>query len=131
MPITRRRGLVLLLPGLLALGGAALAQGALAGHWRGVMMTPWGQPMGTETIFFPNGTYTTHSWMGDLQTRHWGHYEVVQNWIHFRLEGAEPREHCGPQRCTPLAWPRSETWTVTRFDGEVLETPNGRMQRVR
>lgn len=111
--------------------GVALAQDSLVGTWRGVMMTPWGQPMGTETIFFPDGTYSTASRMENLQTRHWGRYEIVQNWVHFYIQGAVPREFCGTQRCTPLAWPNSETWALTRFDGNVLETSNGRMERVR
>lgn len=129
MPVALR--MVAFALALALLAGVAWAQEGLAGTWRGVMMTPWGQPMGTETIFFPNGTYSTASWMGNLRTRHWGRYEVVKNWVHFYLQGAEPREFCGPQRCTPLAWPYSETWVLTRFDGNVLETSNGRMERVR
>lgn len=102
----------------------------LTGTWRGMMATPWGQVMGTEVIFFPNGTYTSVAVMGTLMTRHWGRYQVVQNWIHFDLQGAEPREYCGPQRCIPLAWPQSETWVITAFDGRTLQTANGRLERV-
>ena len=95
------------------------------------MITPIGTGMQTEAIFMPNGDYTITSRMGTLFTRHWGRYEVVQNWIHFRLHGAEPREHCAHLGCTRLAWPQSETWQVTHFDGRVLETVNGRLVRVR
>lgn len=116
---------------LLCQASVAAAFENLPGVWRGVMVTPWGQGMAVEVIFFPNGTYSSAADMGGLMGRHWGRYEVLQNWIHFRLEGAEPRERCGPTRCTRLHWPATETWVVTRYDGTVIETANGRLMRVR
>ena len=79
----------------------------------------------------PEGQYRLASRMGTLATRLWGRFEVAQNWIHFRLCGAEPREYCAHLGCTQLAWPQSETWQVTRYDGRVLETANGRLVRAR
>ncbi len=110
---------------------AQLRDGGLIGRWQGVMITPIGTGMQTEAIFMPNGDYTISSRMGTLFTRHWGRYEIVQDWIHFRLHGAEPREYCAHLGCTRLTWPQTETWHVTRFDGRVLETMNGRLVRVR
>jgi hypothetical protein len=113
----------------LATVGTALAQD-LTGLWRGVMATPWGQSMATEVIFFRNGTYTAAAQMGTLQTRHWGNYRFGGNWIHFDLHGWQPRQHCAHLGCVTLAWPNSETWHLTYFDGRLLRTPNGVLQRV-
>ena len=122
----------LLLVVLLLATPAAAQQNAqgITGTWRGAMAMPWGQMMAVEVIFLPNGTYTSAAAAGNLMTRHWGRYEVVQNWIHFYIQGAAPREFCGPQRCTPLAWPNSETWVLTAYDGRVMQTSNGRLERV-
>ena len=124
-------GALLLVPLVPGTARGQLRDGGLIGQWQGVMITPFGTGMQTEAIFMPNGDYSIASRMGTLATRHWGRYEIVENWIHFRLHGAEPREYCAHLGCTRLAWPRSETWHVTRFDGRVLETVNGRLVRVR
>ncbi len=128
MTILRRMRWALLLAVLWIVPAAA--QQGITGVWRGTAMAPWGQPMAMEVIFMPNGTYTAAAQSGTLMTRHWGRFEVVQNWIHFYIQGAAPREYCGPQRCIPLAWPNSETWVVTGYDGRVLTTSNARMERV-
>ncbi|MEJ1160445.1 hypothetical protein [Prosthecomicrobium sp. N25] len=101
----------------------------LTGIWRGIMMTPWGQAMNIEVIFMPNAHYTSAASMNELMTRHWGHYSVGQNWIHFDLQGWNPTEYCVPAGCTRLAWPQSETWSIVYFDGQILRTPNGELHR--
>lgn len=108
--------------------GAAVAQ-QISGVWQGYMAAPWGQHMSTQVIFFPNGTYAAAASMGTLSTRHWGQYRFGGNWIHFDLQGWEPREYCTHLGCTQLAWPNSETWQLTYFDGRVLRTPNGELRR--
>lgn len=120
------------LAGLLLLAaGHAAAQDGLVGTWRGHAVNAFGQQMPTEVIFMPNGTYTAAAQTGNAMTRHWGRYEVAGNQIRLFLQGAEPRQFCGPVGCSRIAWPDTETWTVTRFDGRTLETPAGRLQRVR
>ena len=97
----------------------------VTGVWRGVEASPAG-PMGVEVIFFPNGTYSRAHKLGMLMTRDSGRFEVVQNWIHFTLQNWAPTEYQGQ----PLAWPTSDTWLVTNYDGRVLETANLRVERV-
>ena len=108
--------------------GDAIAQ-QLSGVWQGYMAAPWGQRMATQVIFFPNGTYTAAANTGALATRHWGSYRFGGNWIHFDLQGWEPRQYCAHLGCVTLAWPNSETWHLTYFNGRVLRTPNGELYR--
>ncbi len=109
----------------------ASAAQQLFGVWQGFMATPWGQQMAMEVVFFPNGNYTNAAHMGNLATRHWGDYQFGENWIHFNLHGWAPREYCAGTHCVRLAWPNSETWQLTYFDGRVLRTRNGELRRVR
>jgi hypothetical protein len=101
--------------------GSASAQNLtqLTGVWRGAELTPLGLSS-IEVIFFPNGTYSRSHVLGVLMTRDAGRYEVVSNWVHFYLQEWAPTEYLG----RPLTWPTSDTWIVTRFDGQVLETSN-------
>jgi hypothetical protein len=106
--------------------GPALAQDErLIGVWRGTETSLLGA-MATEAIFFPNGTYSRAHVLGSLMTRDTGTYQIVQNWIHFNLENWGPTEYMGQ----PLTWPTSDTWVVTYFDGNVLETENIHLERV-
>ena len=128
MTLPSRR--VALAAALLCCAGRAWAQDGFVGTWRGHAVNAFGQQMPTEVIFMPNGTYTAAAQTGSAMTRHWGRYEVAGNQIRLFLHGAEPRQFCGPVGCTRIAWPETETWTVTRFDGRTLETPTGRLQRM-
>ena len=113
---------------IMSSAGAGVAQ-QLSGVWQGYMAAPWGQRMATQVIFFPNGTYTVAANIGALATRHWGSYRFGGNWIHFDLQGWAPRQYCAHLGCVTLAWPNSETWNLTYFNGRVLRTPNGELHR--
>ena len=124
----RRLGVVTLMLGGLFFSsvdvGPAGAAG-LSGHWRGVEGSLLGT-MATDVIFFPDGTYSRSHRLGNLMTRDTGTYQLVQNWIHFRLQNWGPTEYMGK----PLSWPTSDTWVVTNFNGRVLETANMHLERV-
>jgi hypothetical protein len=97
-----------------------LAPQTLSGVWRGQEQSPIG-PMAVEVIFFPNGTYSRAHVAGSLMTRDVGTYEIVQNWIHFRLTNYEPKYYMN----RPMTRPMSDTWVVNRFDGRILQATVG------
>jgi hypothetical protein len=109
----------------------ALSPQNIAGVWRGQEMSSIGT-WSVEVIFFPNGTYTRVAVAGSLMTRDVGTYQIVQNWIHFRLSDYEPKVYMN----RPMSRPMSDTWVVNRFDGRFLQATVGggsviRVQRVR
>lgn len=99
---------------------APLSPQALAGVWRGQEQSPIGT-WAVEVIFFPNGTYSRAAVAGSLMTRDVGTYAIVQNWIHFQLRDYEPKFYMN----RPMSRPMSDTWVVSRFDGQVLQATVG------
>jgi hypothetical protein len=110
---------------------APLSAQNLVGVWRGQEVSAIGT-WAVEVIFFPNGTYTRAAVVGSLMTRDVGTYQIVQNWVHFRLSDYEPKVYMN----RPMSRPMSDTWVVTRFDGRFLQATVGgssvvRVQRIR
>ncbi|MCU4653383.1 hypothetical protein N8I71_11100 [Roseibacterium sp. SDUM158016] len=96
-----------------AVGQQMLDAGRLAGRWQGYETVMGGATIGSEVIFFPNGTYQRLSVLGDLMAMQWGNWEVAQNWLHFYPTDYEPKTYLG----RAMAPPPSETWIVDYFDG--------------
>ncbi len=101
-------------------GAQTLHPGTLNGTWSGQERGPLGT-MALGVIFLADGTYRRQHRLGDLLTFDTGTYQVVQHWIHFRLEDYGPRMYRG----RPLTRPRSDTWAVSRFDGRLLRATVG------
>jgi hypothetical protein len=101
----------------------------LVGVWRGQMPGPLG-PMQMELILMPNRTYTAAAYSAGVMTRHWGTWRSFPGILRLDIEGAQPREWCGPRGCTPLHWPVGETWQYDMPDRNTIRTANGVMRRV-
>ncbi len=105
---------------------AGLSRELLVGTWRGEEQGALGV-MSLEVIFFPNGTYRRSHRLNDLMTFDTGSYTIVQNWIHFKLEGYGPRIYKGQ----PMQWPESDTWVVNQLDSRTLVASVGGINNVR
>ena len=114
----------LLLAAVVAPTNARAQEQGVIGTWRGTEISVLG-PMAVEAIFFPDGTYSRTHVLGSLMTHDTGTYEIVQNWIHFRLQDWGPTEYMGKN----LTWPTSDTWVVTVLQDNVLETQNIHLER--
>lgn len=109
----------------LGLAGGASAQQALdpaqiVGVWQGHEVAG-GYSIGTEAIFFPNGTYRKTSVIGALMAYQSGNWAVAQNWLHLYPLDYGPRTYQGKA----MHPPPSETWIVGYFDGTNLHATIG------
>lgn len=112
-------------------GGGPGAASRLVGVWQGQTRDILGYPAQAEVVFEPNGEFTQlfRSSSG-MMIRVWGTYRVEGNTVHFRIEGGEPKQQCGPMGCSPIRYPSAESVPFEFVDRNTVRTPNGVLRRV-